>query len=276
MKKINLMSIVMLVILALPFMVSCSKDDDGEGGGGNTNTNTNTNTNANTNIHVVIYENGTTSNGSIFSIIDDESFYLDFITYTVLNGDLHVSDYNKTFFNGQANIVSRITYRGHTYKVTNIGSWAFENCRGLTSVTIPNSVTSIGTEAFRNCSGLTSITIPYSVTSIGSSAFEDCRGLTSVTIPNSVTSIEIEAFRNCSGLTSIIIPYSVTSIERGAFAGCSGLTSIKCMGKRPPSYYYYSPFDPDTHQNAILYVPKGSLDAYKNSGWGDFKHIVEE
>lgn len=44
--------------------------------------------------------------------------------------------------------------------VTSIGYHAFQYCRSLTNVTIPNSVTSIGDYAFYNCSSLTSITIP--------------------------------------------------------------------------------------------------------------------
>ena len=102
--------------------------------------------------------------------------------------------------------------------VTSIGQYAFRNCTGLTSITIPDSVTSIGDFAFYNCSGLTSITIADSVTSIGIYAFSGCIGLTSITIPDSVTSIGISAFYNCSGLTSITIPNSVTSIGDGAFA----------------------------------------------------------
>ena len=75
-----------------------------------------------------------------------------------------------------------------------IADQAFDDCSGLTSVTIPKSVTSIGNWAFDDCSGLTSITIPNSVKRIGSGAFEGCTGLTSVTIPNSVTEIGYSAF----------------------------------------------------------------------------------
>ena len=111
-------------------------------------------------------------------------------------------------------------------KITSIGDYAFDLCRGLTSVTIPNSVTSIGASAFGDCSGLTSVTIPDGVISIDSGTFYGCSGLTSITIGNSVTSIGASAFSDCSGLTSITIGNSVTSIGDSAFSGCSGLTSV--------------------------------------------------
>ena len=107
-----------------------------------------------------------------------------------------------------------------------IGAYAFENCTGLTSITIPNSVTTIGAYAFEYCSGLTSITISNSVTEIGEYAFYNCTDLTEVTIPNSVTTIGNSAFYDCTGLISVTIPNSVTSIGDGAFWECSGLTSI--------------------------------------------------
>ena len=47
--------------------------------------------------------------------------------------------------------------------VTNIGSFAFENCSGLTSVTIPDSVTNIGQSAFYGCSGCTTWRIPPAI-----------------------------------------------------------------------------------------------------------------
>lgn len=42
--------------------------------------------------------------------------------------------------------------------LTNIGEYAFENCKDLTSITIPNSVTIIGESSFTNCPKLTEVT----------------------------------------------------------------------------------------------------------------------
>ena len=115
---------------------------------------------------------------------------------------------------------------GVEYVVTSLGASCFEDCSGLTSITIPSSVTSLGESCFKGCRGLTSITIPSSVTSLGKRCFKDCRGLTSITIPSSVTSLGAECFSFCSGLTSITIPSSVTSLGELCFHTCSSLTSI--------------------------------------------------
>ena len=110
--------------------------------------------------------------------------------------------------------------------VTSIGNFAFCECTSLTRIIIPDSVTSIGNFAFSYCTSLTSITISNSVTSIGKYAFKYCSNLTSITIPSSVISIREYAFECCSNLTSITIPNSVTSIENFAFSYCTSLTSI--------------------------------------------------
>ncbi len=166
-------------------------------------------------------------------------------------------------YTGAVTIPSSVTYSGTTYSVTSIGEYTFDNCSGLTSVTIGNSVTSIGEYAFDGCSGLTSVTIPNSVTSIGEEAFSDCTGLTEVNIsdlsdwckiefggyysnplysakklklngseikdlviPDDITEIKNFAFVGYTGLTSVTIPNSVTSIGSSAFYGCTGLTSV--------------------------------------------------
>ena len=63
---------------------------------------------------------------------------------------------------------------GVEYIVVSLVDKCFQDCSGLTSITIPSSVTSLGWCCFANCSGLTSITIPSSVTSLGNSCFKLC------------------------------------------------------------------------------------------------------
>ena len=156
--------------------------------------------------------------------------------YNIVGGNAQVtsqnsrSPYYSTYPTGALTIPDSVTYNGTTYSVTTIGNFAFNNCSGLTSVTIGGSVTTIGNYAFDRCSGLTSVTIGGSVTTIGYNAFYMCRGLTSVTIPNSVTSIGNYAFMDCSGLTSVTIGDSVTTIGNFAFMDCSGLTSVTIGG----------------------------------------------
>ena len=131
-------------------------------------------------------------------------------------------------------------------EVTTIGSGAFYDCSGLTSIDIPNTVTTIESVAFHGCTSLTSVEIPNSVTTIEYGAFDDCTSLASVTFHcaeikdgfsqntsiqeiifgDEVEKIGYSAFSGCTGLTSITIPNSVTSIGNSAFYYCSGLTSV--------------------------------------------------
>jgi uncharacterized repeat protein (TIGR02543 family) len=129
--------------------------------------------------------------------------------------------------------------------VTSIGTYAFSNCSGLTSISLP-AVTSIGNSAFSGTGiwnntdnnavvyadnwavgykgTITNVVIRDGTIGIGEYAFRSCSGLTTITLPN-VTSIGEYAFRSCSGLTTITLP-NVTSIGGYAFYDCIGLTEI--------------------------------------------------
>ncbi|MBP1645296.1 MAG: leucine-rich repeat protein [Bacteroidetes bacterium] len=153
-------------------------------------------------------------------------------------------------YSGAFIIPDSVLYNSNYYKVTSIGDAAFNNCSGLTSILIPNTVKSIGEWAFRNCNGLSSFTIPNSVLSIGQEAFSYCDNLAWLSVPNSVNSIGYNAFYNTpyynnkpDGLvyinnvlykykgtmpsnTSINVLEGTVSVSDRAFESCSGLSSI--------------------------------------------------
>ena len=110
---------------------------------------------------------------------------------------------------------------------------------------------------------------------IGCCAFRDCSGLTSLTLPAGITKIGNGAFEGCSGLTSLNLPAGITSIGWYAFQGCSGLTSIYVYAKKVPKIGSYV-FDGFDAKKCTLYVPMGTRDNYRLSGFGNyFENIVE-
>ena len=111
--------------------------------------------------------------------------------------------------------------------IQSIGNSAFENCRSLLSVDIPNSVTDIGIKAFSGCSSMKSITFGTGINSISTEAFNRCTSLESVVIPNNVLNIKGGAFGHCKSLTSAIIGNRVKSISNGAFYDCSSLATVE-------------------------------------------------
>ena len=155
-----------------------------------------------------------------------------------------------------------------------IDLYLFADSYNLKEVVIGNNVETIEQCAFMSCDALTEITIPNSVTSIGSYAFDRCAKLKNVVIGRGVKTIEECAFRGCA-LTEITIPNSVTSIGSDAFSSCESLSNIYVQWSTPIKYDYF--FDGwYTEENATLYVPKGSLSAYKSAdGWNGFVNIQE-
>lgn len=201
----------MLLVAACSFaFVSCDKDDDEfDNDGQHTVTK---------DVKVTVSEDGTVSGGHTFAAIDNETFYIDCVKYSVVEGHLEVTGYDKTIFSGVANIVYSLNYKGNTCQVVKIAKGAFQECKKLTSVNMPSSLVEIGNWAFQDCSALTSISIPNSVTTIGPCAFDGCTSLTKATLPNSLKIIESSLFDDCSSLKSVNIPNSVEYIDEYAFA----------------------------------------------------------
>ena len=141
--------------------------------------------------------------------------------------------------------------------LTLIGYKAFENCTGLTEITIPKNVIETKTSTiyalygnwFIGCSSLkkvvfeegtttilrevlanstvTDVVIPSTVTQINYQAFKNMKSLKSISLPESLTVIGEEAFSGCSSLENISVPKYVTNINDGAFKDCSSLNDVK-------------------------------------------------
>ena len=125
-----------------------------------------------------------------------------------------------------------------------------------------------GSPANTLIAGCQTTTIPNSVTEIGNYAFYRCDSLKHMTVPNGVTTISDGAFSECSSLSSIKLPESLTQLtQQWIFSECTSLKEVFFFAKTPP-YIAYGMFRGIT---PTIYVPKESLDAYKNAlYWQDF------
>ena len=74
-------------------------------------------------------------------------------------------------------------------------------------------------------------------------------------------------------MKSLTIGSNVNNIGHRAFYSCTGVTSIYCNAVNPPACSF-GVFDMYTQKNCTLYVPSGSVDAYKAANvWKDFVNI---
>jgi len=103
--------------------------------------------------------------------------------------------------------------------------FAFSDCKNLSYIALPDSVTKIGSNAFYKCSSLTDIRFPSNLKVIGSTAFNNVP-LTEIVLPEGLEVIEEFAFEECKELTSVVIPGSVKKIRLWAFYNCEKLAQI--------------------------------------------------
>ena len=119
-----------------------------------------------------------------------------------------------------------------TFGSTTVPSNYFSGWSNVEEIVLENT-TEIGSYAFNSCSSLKSITLPSTLTTINDWAFSYCSSLSSVVLPSSLSVIRAYAFYNCPSLMSIVLPSSLTSIESEAFANCNNLYEIYNLSSLP-------------------------------------------
>ena len=138
---------------------------------------------------------------------------------------------------GSITIPSAVQFESTAYAVTHIGFEAFRGCKGMTSVTLPNSIIGVEMDAFYG----TGITQPVYNQHVFAYLPRSYSG--AYTIPDGIEQIAGGAFSSCKGLTSVKLPNSVITIGEFAFAGC-GITQ--------PVY----------NQHVFAYLPRSYSGAY--------------
>lgn len=205
------------------------------------------------------------------------------ITYTITSiGDLA--------FSGCKDLTSIVI----PYSISDIGEIPFYQSENLNKIVVDannpkydsrnNCNAIIETASNKLVVGCNSTVIPDDVTSLGYRAFAGCT-LKQFTFPDNITELTNIVFYNCFNLTSVTLGSRMTFIEWDAFLGSDSLESVTCYTSTPPQLNVIGVWrgpcmDYETGEtytceySTIIYVPTGSVDAYKAAeDWKSFPDI---
>ncbi len=219
--------------------------------------------------------------------------------YNVLSetdGTIEITQSGSGTYSGDIIVPDVVTYNGKTYKVTRIGDSAFKQS-DITSLRCGNNMTQLGAWSLSGCSQLKTLYVSKSVANIEADAAGGCSVLRNLVFePGCEAVIGSRAFSNCPKFVSLLLPSTVTC-EAQAFANSA--CSVEFVGDlaslnngvfanvfpgyvmlgaaKPPKTGSVKPFDSKAKYFSMLFVPRGSRDAYKaDSYWGEFSEIYEK
>lgn len=171
---------------------------------------------------------------------------IDLKSITVTSGEINDDDWEAIKRN--KDMLTDLDLAGTTYTGDDAAKFAYTGYWGhnkiLRTIKLPQGITDIRDYAFNHCSSLTSIDFPVALNTIGS-----------------------YAFFGCSPLKSIEIPSGVTGIGAGAFGDCSSLSTATFLGETPPIHIGHVFYQCTALSD--IYVPAGSVDAYKET-WFEY------
>ena len=130
--------------------------------------------------------------------------------------------------------------------ITKIEAFAFQNCKDITEVQIPDSVTEIDANAFADSfvqeqqdgpiytvdswvvsydKEYAEVTLPEDIRGIANSTFSESE-ITKITIPGSVKTIPTNLFSFCENLEEVELNEGTTKIADNAFFACETLKKV--------------------------------------------------
>ena len=180
-----------------------------------------------------------------------------------------------------------------------IGASAFDYCKKITSIQLPASVKELGAESISHVEGLVSINLD-NIKEIGFKAFEGCSSfngqngvlslpqtqnigryafydlpIVKVETGDSLETIGESAFWMCKELTEVTLGKNLKEIGDNAFHAADALMKVTCYAEVPPVIVNdYNAINYKFEKEGTLYVPAGSIEAYKSANlWNKVSHI---
>lgn len=145
--------------------------------------------------------------------------------------------------------------------IIGISDWAFQYCKKLERIQLPDNVKYLGHGIFDNCINLKEAYLSKNITELPYSTFNGCDNLDKITVseenkkyysrngvlynknlteivvcppkkekvflPNTIKTIKRNAFMGCNKLTNIKLPQNLTTIEGCVFSRCTNLTKLE-------------------------------------------------
>lgn len=112
------------------------------------------------------------------------------------------------------------------FPVTKIAENAFENCKTLEKITLPDTIEIIDEFAFSNCARLTEIIIPPKVKVLECGAFRFCSSLNTVVLSENLEKISENVFFKCIQLSNVRFNKKLKVIDMRAFTFCKNLNNL--------------------------------------------------
>ena len=157
-----------------------------------------------------------------------------------------------------------------------IGDSCFYGSGYYSEVKLGEKVTYIGKASFANCKYIPSIKIFGEIDSLRECTFYGCSTLSSFRWPTGIKYIGSGCFAGCTSLKDLHLPSSLIALEDSCFANCSNLTKIYCQWKNINDIKVSDDAFKNLPVSAVLFVPKGFVDVYKNKApWDKFNKIEE-